>query len=384
MTLFVAFGAAAALYGMVDISDQSEVRVRNGVGLAGAVVDLETVPSIKVGVEARRWEIVAGYGPRLSLLQLGAGTESEVLHRAWGSATFRVRRSSISFYEDTSYGTETFTSLVPEPTIAPGSPQLQPIPTAEVSRYVSSRTGCSAKFSASRRWAFGVLFEVALAGGLDSSSRTAMPFQAGPHATIGADYAATRADSVSASFDASRTLFSSGQDDTVFQLTESWRHRFGRDTESTLGAGIGWAGARDSALDSIHWTAYPAATAAIARRFRPARVETRLSFQVSPVVDRLNGSVNEWFQETAATKWTPTRALSMDGQLSAVQGIQPSKAGRLAFVFGEVALSYRVSQLVAFRGGARGEWMSVAGNDGAPFLWVVFVGATIRAPRIRL
>jgi hypothetical protein len=384
MTPFVsALVTAAVLHGTVEISDLSEVRVRNGPGLAGPVVDLETTPGVKIWLHSRRWEVTAGYAPQLSLLQIGAGAQPSVLHSAGVSATLHDRLSSISFYEDASYGDQTFTSLAPDPTIAPGSPPLEPIPAAEIIHYASSRTGCSARLSAPRRWVFVALLEYALSGGIDASSRAALPFQSGPHGAISAGYAASRADSVTASFDVSRTLFSSGEDDVLAQLIESWRHAFGRDTESTLGAGIGWTATRDGAFDSIHWMTYPIATAALTRRFRPARVETGLSLQLSPVVNRLNGAVGEWLEGTATAKWSPRRALAVEGQIGAAQSIQQTQAGALTFVLDAVTVSYRVNDVVELHGGARSAWTSTVGVDTSPFLWVAFVGATIKAPIVR-
>jgi hypothetical protein len=384
MTPFLsALGTAAALYGTLEISDQSEMRVRSGPGLVGPVVDLETTPTVKIGGHSRQWEISASYAPRFTLLQIGAGAQPAVLHGASVGATLHDRIISISFYEDASYGDQTFTSLAPDPTIAPGAPQLQPIPAAEIIHYASSRTGCSARLSALRRWIFGAQFEYLLSGGVDASSRAAVPFQSGPHAAISAMYAASRGDSVTASFDVSRALFSSGEDDVLVQLTESWRHAFGRDMESTLGAGIGWAATRDGALDSIHSVAYPVVKAALARRFRPPRVETGLSLQLSPVVNRLNGVVGESLEGTATARWSPTRALTVQGQLGAARSIQGTQAGALARVLDEVAVSYRLSELVELRGGARSAWTSTLGADASPLQWVVFAGATIRAPLVR-
>lgn len=381
MTPFLALITAAAIYGTVELSDQSEVRVRNAPGLAGPVVDLETTPALKIGVHARRWEIAAGYAPHLSLLQIGAGAQADVLHGAWMSATVHDRVTSISFYEEGSYGDQTFTSLVSDPTIAPVTPQVQPIPAAEIIHYASSRTGCSAKLSTLRRWELDALFEYIMGGGLDASSRAAMPFQAGPHGAIGAAYQASREDSVRASLDVSRSLFSSGEDDTLLQLTESWRHTFGRDTTSTLGAGIGWAATRDSPLDSIHSHAYPVVTAALTRRFPTARVDTELSIGLSPVVDRLNGLVGEWLQEAANATWSPTRAFAVRGQIGAAQSILGTQEGAVAFVYDEIAVSHRLSELVEVHGGARSAWS--AGAEPSPFLWVAFVGATIKTPLVR-
>jgi hypothetical protein len=384
MTDFLsALVTAAALYGTVEVSDQSEMRVRNGSGLAGPVVDLETSPAVKIGVHSRRWEISTGYGPHLTLLQNGSGAQPEVVHRAWGSAVLHDRLTSISFYEDATYGNRTFTSLAPDPTIAPVSPQLERIPAAEIVHYMSSRTGCHAKISALRRWVLSALFEYALSGGLDAGSRAAIPFQTGPNGAISADYVASPGDWVSASLGVSRALFSSGEDDVLLQLTESWRHRFGRDTASTLGAGIGWAATRDGALNSFRSQTYPIVTAAITHRFRPTRVDGGLSLQLSPVVDRLSGIVGESFQGMATVTWSPTRALAVEGHLGASRTTQQTKAGALAFVLDEISVSYRLNELVALRGGTRSAWSSTPGGDAPPLLWVVFVGATISAPPVR-
>jgi hypothetical protein len=384
MTPFLsALVPAAALYGTMDVSAQSEVRVRNAVGVAGAVVDLDTTPDVRVGAHARRWEIIADYAPDFSLLQIGAGAQPGILHHGSVSATYHDRRASISCYEEASYGDQSFTSLSPEPTLAPGPPQLQPIPEAALIKYGASRTGCSAKLPMPRRWVLGTSFEYALSGGLDPSSRADVPFQTGPHGEIDVTYAASRADRVAATLDASRAVFSSGEDDVLLQLTGSWRHAFGRDTESTLSGGAGWAETRDAAALATAPVLYPIATAALEHRLRPARVDAQLSVQLSPVVDRLNGVVSEWLEGMATVTWSPTRALAIEGQLAAVRSIPWAQAGSVSFVFDELTVTYRLSKRVDLRGGARTAWQSTLGADPSPALWVAFAGVTVRAPSLR-
>jgi hypothetical protein len=199
---------------------------------------------------------------------------------------------------------------------------------------------------------------------------------------MSASWKASRSDSFGAQLEASRSLFSSGEDDAILTVTASWRHVLGRDLESTLGAGMGWAATRDGATASST-TSYPVATAAITRRFRPARVETNLSFVLSPNVDRLNGTVSEWLQGTAGVTWSPARRLTFRGRVGATQTFGGSRSGSLAFVFDEVGVSYRLSALVELDGGFRSGWTQAPREDASSsFLWVAFAGVKLRAPPV--
>jgi hypothetical protein len=378
-----ALAVAAALRGGLEVSDQSELRIRNGYGLSSAVVDLETTPTIKLDLSARWLEIATGYGPHFSILQVGAGAQPQILHRAWATAKLHERRGSIAVYAEGSYGDQLFATLAPEPTVAPGMPSLQAIPQASLIHYASSTIGFTAELRASRRFVLGAFFEYDIGGGVDIASRAALPFQSGPHGGISAQLALSRHDWLGPVVSASRTVFSSGEDDTLVQTTASWRHAFGRQTESTLAGGLAWSWTVSGASASAESATYPVIEATLAHRSPPARVDTRLSLRFAPVADWLTGLVSERLEEIGAVAWRPLRKLTIEGQLGGAQTVPSTQAGAMALVIDGVAVSCRVSKFLELRGGARNAWTTTRGAPGTPPLWVAFLGATFTAPRIR-
>ena len=112
-------------------------------------------------------------------------------------------------------------------------------------------------------------------------------------------------------------------------------------------------------------------------------MEAGLSLQLSPVVNRLDGAVGETLGGMTTAKWSPTRALAVEGQLGAAQTIPRTQAGAFAVVSDGIALAYRLNELVDLRCGVRSAWTSALEDNASSFLWVAFVGATIRAPLVR-
>jgi hypothetical protein len=310
------------------------------------------------------------------------GPQPLVLHHALLDAAWHDRLTSISFYEDASYGRQSINGLAPDRTIAPGPPTLDALPADGMIDYASSRTGLVARRRAPRRWALSLLFEYALSGGVDTEARAAIPFQRGLRGELGAEYALSRRDPLTSTLGASRTLFSSGPENTVLHATESWRHTLGRNTDSTLSGGAGWGTSRAGAAGSMHSSAYPIVEAVIAHRIPQRRIDARLSFRLSPVVNRLNGHLDERLESTATVGWSATRALAIQGQIGALQTIPWTRPGAFAFVLDGIAVSYRVSEFFQFDGGAQILWSSTRGFDAPPPQWVAFAGATLTAPPI--
>lgn len=381
--------AAAALRGAVEISDRTLLVWRNPVSGQGAVADLELTPTLGIGVRSRTWEIAGSFAPRLTLRDIGdAPQRYDVLQQARLAASWHDRRTSLSLYQEGSYGKERLVGLAVD---ADGRPRMDALPAVQIINYASSRTGLLARLTASRRWAFNLSTECAMSGGTDEASLAQLPFQTALRGSSGVEYAASRRDRITATLVATRAVFSNGAEDNLLQGTTSWRRALGRYTTSTLTGGVGWATSRIAeerlqhgsfVIRALEPSFYPVAEAAIAHRAPSGRIEFALIGRLSPVIDRLTGAVDERLEGITTLTWSPTRALAIQGQLGVAQSTAWNERGSVSLVYDGVTISYRASRIVELGAGARTAWMSTHGGDAPPLQWTAYAGVTLRAPPI--
>jgi hypothetical protein len=383
MSLGAALLVAAAISGSLDVSDRSELRLRDSGELAGQVVDLETAPTATLSLRSRTFRFAIAYLPRFTLRQADYLPAPEIFHRGALSATLRGPRHELALDADLAYGTTSFTSLVPIESADPAHPQVDRLPQLSTIDYVSSRAGVTATFTPTHRWTFRLQAEHALSGGADSASRARVPFQSGPHAAFSASHALSRRDSVISAIDASRVLFSSGPDNVLAEAVERWRHAFSRGGALTLGGGASLVVARTTAEGA--WSARPYALGEVAISYRaPAPlVETMLAARIAPVVDRLSGLVDERLQGSALLSWTASPGLVLRTQFGAAQSVQWGRAGAVRIVVGEAAFAVRAGRTAQVELGTR-----VAVQEGyevgaSPAQWMIFTGASFSLPKLR-
>jgi hypothetical protein len=273
-------------------------------------------------------------------------------------------------------------SLVADPGVMAGTTRLAALPAASVIDYAWSRTGFVSRLAPSRRWGLTFSGESALNGGVGARSRAAIPFQTGLHGGVGAEHAASRRDHLTTSIEASRTVFSSGWQDTLLEGKLSWRHDLGRGTVATLAGGTAWASSLRDASAAASTSIAPILEAGITHRPRATPITLGLTVKLSPVVDGLTGRIDERLETIAVAAWSPTRALAVQGQLGLARSVPWGGGEPLSLGFGGVAASYRVSSIVQVDGGVRSAWASGPGID-APPQWMVLAGATIKIPTFR-
>lgn len=371
----VAVLVLAALRGTLDLSNRTLVGAREEAAL-GPVFYAETSPEVKLGLFARRWEFTANYAPRFTGSPFGANAQSYIVQQAQLAGRWHERRASIALFQDSGYGRQSLLTLVADQAPTPGTTSLGALPPATIIDSVWSRTGLVYTLAPSRRWSLSLAGDSALSGGADARSRAVVPFQTGIHGGIVAGVAASRRDHLAMTLDASRVLFSTGWEDVVLQGKTSWRHELGRNTAATLAGGVGWASSQDRVA------AYPIAEATLAYRHNATSTSAWLTVRVSPVVDRLTGVVDERLESMAAVTWSPTRALTLQGQFGVARSISWSTPDALSAGFGGVSIGYRVNDVVQLDAGERTAW-ATADGVAAPPQWSVFAGLTLRMPTLR-
>jgi hypothetical protein len=380
--------AAAAISGAVELSDRSEVRVRNSGEAVGTVLDLETAPAALLRLHTRRWDLAALYSPRLVLRQVDAYPLPEVLHRGALLLGLRFRRALLGIHADGAYGTYSFTGLVPAPTI-PGAtpdaspPPIQQLPPASTIAYASLRAGASLRYAATRRLTLSGVAEHRMSGGVDEVARAVVPFQYGPHGELRAEYALSRKDRLVSSLDASWATFTSGPRNTLVEATEAWQRALGRRTRLTIGGGAALVIAQVQAADPRSARPYPLAEAEVVHRIPARRVEARFALRLAPIVDRLSGRVDERLGATASAVWSPTSLVAVRALGGAAQTLPGSADRAFTLMTGEAAIAVRVSTWVRVEAGTRGAWQGGRGAGALASQWVVFSGATVTLPPLR-
>lgn len=374
MTLWPALLLAAAT--TLDAGWRGEVRLRGGGDFP--VMDVQATPAATLRARSPAWEAALGYAPRFTLRQVDLRASFEMLHAGTASASWRGRRATFEAHADGAYGTESFSSLALQ--ASTGAPPIQRLPaTARVS-YASLRAGASVAWAASRRWKLTAGVDFLLSGGVDDPSRAAVPFQSGPRAELGAGYALTRADQLLSAVDVSQVTFSSGQDAAVIAASEAWRRALSRRLSSTLRAGAAGALHRGGEDGASIYSVYPVAEAALAWRLPPDGAEVQASVWVEPVVDRLNGRVDERLQAAVGATWSPSPLVAVRARIGAAQSVPWDGAQAVRLALGEAAASVRVTGRLRVEVGTRGALQEPRGASQ----WIFFVAAVFPMQTLRL
>ena len=383
-SILAALVALAALRGSLEASSRLQIRVRDGAALTGPAIDAELSPDVKLGVRARRWEVAANYSPRFNRTLFGADAQPSIFHQGGFSLRVHDRRASLSIQEDAGHGSSSFTVLASDPGASSGPLfHLGAGPRTDTFAYAWSRTGLLGRFAVRRRWALTGTLEYSLSGGTDAPSRVTMPFQTGIHGAIGSEYALSRRDQLTSTVDVLRSDFHAGWEDTLLQGSVVWRRVWGRGTISTVTGGMGLSTSRNGATGELRTEAHPVGAASVYHTPRGSSLDAGLSFRLSPVVDRLSGSVDERLDVVASLAWKPTRALAIEGQLGAARSLFWDNPDAVALVYQGLTLSFRANDLLKLEGGARGAWTRLRDEDATPLQWVTFVGVTFTAPTLR-
>jgi hypothetical protein len=225
-----------------------------------------------------------------------------------------------------------------------------------------------------------------------------IPLQKGPLAEAVVSFATSPVDRLSTAATASETTFSSGPEIAIGEADEAWKHRWSPLTESTFTIGVSEARVQASPLVESSAMTDPVAEADLEQGlWTNGGVATiRLVARLGPVVNRLLGIVDERLQGTVLSKWVRGPfAVSAFG--SAQQSVPTNGPYATKLFSGEIAVSYQATQAVVLDMGVRGLWQrasqpilstSVPGAtdivEASLVQGIVFVGATLRAPTMRL
>jgi hypothetical protein len=370
--------------------------------------DLVDIPTLRLDLKQYDWEYILDYSAFAILpdLELGPPTP-QVLQSGDVGIIWQDRRVRLGLTQYGQYGEQNSAYLATPVTTGTsgttppvGGSTVQLLAAPETVTFGASRTDLTSRIHFSRLWLGTGLLEYSIQGGLDASSRTALPIVKGPRADVTLAYSATRLDTIETRFAGATSIASIGLCSPTLlnpfpigaecqpeagnaQVTLAWRRRLSRHSEAWIGAGPSLVVARLRPSDSYTEATYPAAIGGFQYLSSVEQVRTVLRFdaQIAPLVDVRTGIIDDRAQGTL-TLSLPFRDLTVTGSASGSRSIDPLFAEPVTSALGSFEVDYRIERYLSLGGGVRYAWQDQA-TLGAFSSGLLFVQATVRAPTVR-
>ncbi|NVJ20248.1 MULTISPECIES: exopolysaccharide export protein EpsX [Myxococcus] len=361
-----------------------------------------------IGLERREGNttLQLDYAPRISLREVTAEARTEVQHVGRFAALWRPERGlSFRLSEELVVGsvnlltTDALPIFEPDP-IDPDGPlrppvgggPLQPLPEADTVHFLSSATSLTGETSwLGRRWQLSATTGFSVSGGLDGPAREAVPLQYGPRLDTSLSHALSSLSALTTSAAVTHARFSTGANNTVVTLTESWTRRMTRRTSLEAGAGASIVRSLTAAgVDpdpepggetpdtGPRTELLPNLTLAVGHRIpsRTADFDGRVGVRVSPFTDRLTARVYPRADLTVTGTWAlgpRVRVSTTGGTAFAVGGATGDR-----LVSGGVTASWILNSWMSVDADTRGTWSRSPELPAARFQWAAALGLSLR------
>jgi hypothetical protein len=398
--LFVSgLGLPAAARGTLDLTDRTEVRVRDSGQPSDPALDLINEPGFRLGVETARSRYNFGYSARYTLMnaqiELKPALMNEAFMRAQWSAS---RRTKLTLTQDGSWGRQSFVAMVVTPTApsaapqvtgAPAGvatvPQINAVPQVESFQYIAWRPALTATTALSMRWTLDTTVFYAVNGGFDRASRLTLPRRWGPGAEARAEHLLSRRDKLFTTASATRTMYSSGPESFLVLASEGLRRRLTPTTDGEVAFGVAAAWARPDEGYGYGFVPYPTATALVSHRYlleRGAVVQIDVSSQLAPVVQRISGLVMQQLLGAAGVTFTEDR-LVLKLETGGVQTLPSGDPQALRILYASANAGLGLGKSVLLEAGGRYALQEVSTQGYLPPQKVVFLAMTLREPTLK-
>jgi hypothetical protein len=364
----------------LTLGDRTETRART---LSNTTYfDVETRPLAQLDVKGRRARWSLTYVPTISTLSLGTSLEQTLfLQLGRSELSYRWRRTTLRWIEDASYGRQSFQvyalSQAPVTTGGAGAPPGGTAPpggigsTSQLGYLHQTLLTGSLDSTAEIDHAFTRRVQGQLSGGyrlfggLDNTSREALPWMRGPHGSARLSVRASRVDTLSTSVNGYSLVASNGRTPWLTWAEEEWEHRWSRQWSGRWTAGAASANGYPMlgvASTSIRWRTLLGRESAFladgAVRLAPM-IDARTALVDERVSAELGGawSRGDWTLLTRGT-W--------------VRSTDTKKATGVEILLGSAGISWQVARWVALETGVRATQYTVGGTTTLPAEWAVF------------
>ena len=239
LALLLGAGPAAAARVEYGLAARTEARIRSplpGDATGNTSGDLAFEPTLGLRVTAGAGEFTAGYLPSLTVRDLAWGPLVLPLHRARLGARWTTAGVMARLDQEGSLGVLSLGPLRDE-TGAPASGQVGDATTTGLLPYLRSVSTAAVDVTLGRD--LHLLGDLAwqASGGQTAEAQRQLPLQWGPAGQVQVKWLASRRDTLLASLSGRHAEFSSGQVQTIAQLTGDWLARFDRTWSLDLTAG---------------------------------------------------------------------------------------------------------------------------------------------------
>jgi hypothetical protein len=400
MALAWAVGLPAAVRGTLDVSDRTEVRVRDSGLETDPALDATNEPGFRLGLATRksRWDL--GYTARYTLLNLHRELKPTLLSEAYVRARWLAsRRTQLTLTNDGSWGRQSFVGMAvvaaspsagPNGAAAPPAgaasvPRIDAVPQVASIRYVSFTPSLTATTALSANWTLDTTVLHTVDGGFDREARAILPLKWGPGLEAKAEHLLSQKDRLVSTFAASRTVFSSGPETILLNAAEGIRRKITRRTDAELAVGVAAAWFRPISTAPNELTPYPTVTGVLNHKHllkRDAILGIDVTVSLAPMIYRLTGYVAQRLQATAAVSFTENRLL-LRMETGAAETLPRDDPQSIRVLYGNASVGYRFGQLVSMETGARYVLQDHLAFGPLPPQKVVYVGMTIREPTLR-
>jgi hypothetical protein len=395
-----AVGPSAAVRGTLNVSDRTEVRVRDSGLPTDPALDAMNQPGFELELATRRSKWNLGYSARYTLLNLHLELKPTLLNQAYVRAQWSAsRRTQLTLTQDGSWGRQSFIGTAVVQTLPSASPQATGAPTAGAApvpridavpqvlsfSYVYCRPALMSTTALTARWTLDTTVFHVVDGGFDAEARRTLPLMWGPGFEAQATYHLSRRDQLLSTVTAKRTVASSGPETILVTAAEGIQRKIARRTDVRLEVGVAAAWFKPESNARNDLTPYPIATGVLTHRHfieRDAALGFDLTASVAPMIYRLTGYVTQQFQATAAVSLTEKR-LTVRMGTGALRTLRSDDPQALRIFFADANVAYAFGKLVSVDTGVRYVWQDMPTVGNVPPQKMVYVGMTIREPTLR-
>jgi hypothetical protein len=386
----------------IGVQDRTETR---HVALNDRHYEAQTTPNAKLTLSWKHTDLSLRYGTSFLVLPLESPTRRDLLvyQTAGFDWLYRLRRTTFTFSDTTSYGEQNFqtlalnnpaTAAAEQPTDTPTEPAPTPMPGQPVPgtvqqvkllnrtvRNVTSMTSLNVTHKASRRLQFGGTALYSLSGGATRSAQRDYPLVRGISFTLFGTYTTRLSthDSLVLNGSVLDTWASNNNHATTSSVIETWQHAFSRRSFSYLGGGLSLL--RQS-LDTglIAYTIFPTALAGLGHEEligRSGALTLQLGVFSVPVPDQLRGTVDPRVGANGLIAYTRDRfRTALTGSAAASLAERGNDAGAVDGYAGSSVTSYQFTDWLGAEVGGRFAKQVYQRQTLLPLSYGVFVALT--------
>jgi hypothetical protein len=384
--VLAALVAAPALAVELDVtaSARSDARARSflpGDRGDGATMDAEVVPRLSAVLSGTTARFEVWYSPSLVFRDLPGNNQLVPLHRGRAALGFGIGQARVSLTQDIDWGVS---DIGPLTTIEAAPGTMAPVVNPHLATLVPyERSASRAAFDGKLATLVTLRLEAdyLIAGSRDGTK--ALPLQRGPGGLAAVGVLLNANDTLLSTLVARSASFSTGQDQQLGWLSETWSRKVSAMTAFEVAGGAGYFRTAVPGLTrlQVYSAVVPVASAGLTTRWPVANnpLEGRFRVAVGPYADQFTGTVYERLEGQAGVSWTwrhelVLTALGGVGTGAAVTGLPQASDW---VVTGQASANWTVTRWLLLGAQASAAKTSFVNTGFPSTLWLAGVNLTV-------